>query len=104
MLRCAARRADGREVRLALHVRSDNRERTPPLVRLLALGGPGDGEPVIAVLLPDEAWATEREQRRGTLSPILPPDRRQDDGSLNRRKPADGGAGVAFQSSFQDRV
>jgi hypothetical protein len=39
----------------ALHVRQDNRERTPPLVRLKALCGPGDdGEPVMTVMLPDE--------------------------------------------------
>ena len=39
----------------AVHVRNDNRERTPPLVRLKALCGPGDdAEPVITVLLPDE--------------------------------------------------
>jgi hypothetical protein len=30
------------EVRFALHVRNDNRERTPPLVRVKALCGPGD--------------------------------------------------------------
>src|SRR5262245_38473202 len=30
------------EVCVALHVRNDNRERTPPLVRLKALRGPGD--------------------------------------------------------------
>jgi hypothetical protein len=38
-----------------VHVRNDNRERTPPLVRLKALCGPGDqGEPVVTVLMPDE--------------------------------------------------
>jgi hypothetical protein len=43
------------EVRFVLHVHNDNRARTPPLVRLKALCGPGDqGEPVITVLLPDE--------------------------------------------------
>src|SRR5262245_10384505 len=54
MLACAARGgAGGPLVRFALHVRNDNRERTPPLVRLKALCGPGDhGEPVITVLLP----------------------------------------------------
>jgi hypothetical protein len=42
-------------VRFAVHVRNDNRERTPPLVRLRALCGPGDqGEPVVTVLLPTE--------------------------------------------------
>ena len=33
----------------------DNREGTPPLVRLKAVCGPGDeGEPVITILMPDE--------------------------------------------------
>src|SRR5262249_56697175 len=42
-------------VRFGVHVRDDNRERTPPLVRLKAHCGPGDqGEPVITVLLPEE--------------------------------------------------
>jgi hypothetical protein len=55
MLCFAIRGQDGPEVRFALHVRTDNRERTPPLVRLKALCGPGDrGEPVITVMLPDE--------------------------------------------------
>jgi hypothetical protein len=56
MLRCAIRRSDGGPVlTFALHVRQDNRERTPPLVRLKALCGPGDGgEPVITVMLPSE--------------------------------------------------
>ncbi len=56
MLRFAIRTGDdGPEVRFALHVRNDNRERTPPLVQLKALCHPGDdGEPVITILLPDE--------------------------------------------------
>jgi hypothetical protein len=56
MLRCAIGRSDGGpEIRFALHVRNDNRERTPPLVRLKALCGPGDeGEPVITVMTPEE--------------------------------------------------
>jgi hypothetical protein len=56
MLFCAIRRSDGGpEVRFAVHVRNDNRERTPPLVCLKALCGPGDhGEPVVTVMLPDE--------------------------------------------------
>ena len=57
MLRHAARgQPEGaREVRFGVHVRSDNRGRTPPLVRLKALCGPGDqGEPVLTVMLPDE--------------------------------------------------
>ena len=37
-----------------VYVRNDNRERTPPLVRLKALCSPGDqGEPVITVMMPD---------------------------------------------------
>ncbi len=56
MLLCAIRRAaDGRVVVFAVHVRNDNRERTPPLVRLKAECGPGDqGEPVLTVMMPDE--------------------------------------------------
>src|ERR1051326_8646978 len=34
--------SDGPEVRFGVHVRNDNRERTPPLVRLKAVCGPGD--------------------------------------------------------------
>ena len=58
MLRFAAGGPGGAasEVRFGVHVRNDNRERTPPLVRLEAVCGPGDkGEPVITVLLPDES-------------------------------------------------
>jgi hypothetical protein len=56
LLRLAIGRSDGGpEVRFRVHVRNDNRERTPPLVRLKAMCGPGDaGEPVISVLLPNE--------------------------------------------------
>jgi len=57
MLRFAIRQqsGNGSEIRFALHVRNDNRDRTPPLVRLKALCGPGDrGEPVLTILLPDE--------------------------------------------------
>jgi hypothetical protein len=56
MLACAIRRGgSGPEVRFGVHVRNDNRERTPPLVRLKALCGPGDdGEPCITVMLPEE--------------------------------------------------
>jgi hypothetical protein len=51
MLRCAiARQGGGRVVAFALHVRNDNRDRTPPLLRLRAVCGPGDhGEPVITI-------------------------------------------------------
>jgi hypothetical protein len=55
LLACAARRDGGQEVRYAVHVRNDNRDGAPPLVRLKALCGPGDqGEPVITVMLPDQ--------------------------------------------------
>jgi hypothetical protein len=55
MLRFAIRGQDGPEVRFGVHVRNDNREGTPPLVRLKALCGPGDqGEPVVTVLMPEE--------------------------------------------------
>jgi hypothetical protein len=56
LLRCAIGRGDGgAEVRLGVHVRNDNRERTPPLVRLKAVCGPGDnGEPVLTVMMPGE--------------------------------------------------
>jgi hypothetical protein len=55
MLRFAVRGSNGSEVRFGVHVRNDNRERTPPQVRLKSLCGPGDlGEPVLTVMLPDE--------------------------------------------------
>jgi hypothetical protein len=56
LLRLAIGRSDGGpEVRFGVHVREDNRERTPPLVRLKAVCGPGDqGEPVITVMMSDE--------------------------------------------------
>jgi hypothetical protein len=57
MLRFAVLGESGgaREVRFGVHVRNDNRERTPPLVRLKALCGPGDeGDPVITAMMPDE--------------------------------------------------
>ena len=55
LLALAARRCGGVELRFGVHVRNDNRERTPPLVRLKAVCGPGDdGKPVFTVMLPDE--------------------------------------------------
>jgi hypothetical protein len=55
MLRCAIGRSSGAEVRFGVHVRNDNRDGTPPLVRLKAVSGPGDdGEPVITVTPSDE--------------------------------------------------
>jgi hypothetical protein len=55
LLALSLRHAEGALVRFAVHVRNDNAERTPPLVPLKALCGPGDdGEPVITVMKPDE--------------------------------------------------
>jgi hypothetical protein len=56
LLACAIRHGgSGAAVRFGVHVRNDNRERTPPLVRLKAVCGPGDdGEPVVTVMLPEE--------------------------------------------------
>jgi hypothetical protein len=42
MLRVAARRTSGPEMLFRLHVRNDNRDRTPPLVTLKAVCGPRD--------------------------------------------------------------
>jgi len=54
-LRCAIGRSAGAEVRFGVHVRNDNEDRTPPLVRLKAIRGPGDdGAPCITVMLPAE--------------------------------------------------
>jgi hypothetical protein len=56
MLRCAAAR-QGRAcvVSFTLHVRNNNRDGTPPLVRLKAVNGPGDdGEPVVTIMVTDE--------------------------------------------------
>jgi hypothetical protein len=55
MFRLAARRTDGDTLFFGVHVRNDNRDRTPPLVRFKAICGPGDhGEPVVTVMMPDE--------------------------------------------------
>jgi hypothetical protein len=55
LARAVRRGADSQVVRFGVHVRNDNRERTPPLVRLKAICGPGDdGEPVISVMLPNQ--------------------------------------------------
>ena len=55
MFRLAAHRADDSLIIFRLHVRNDNRERTPPLVTLKAICGPGDDPaPVITIMLPDE--------------------------------------------------
>jgi hypothetical protein len=57
MLRLVIRGSDGgaREMGFGVHVRNDNCDRTPPLVRLKAVCGPGDDrEPVITVMMPDD--------------------------------------------------
>ena len=55
LLACAVRGGGGSEVRFGVHVRNDNRDRAPPMVRLKALCGPGDqGEPVVTVMMHDE--------------------------------------------------
>jgi hypothetical protein len=55
MLSLAIRQSKGTLVHFALHVRNDNKERTPPLVRLKAICGPGDdAEPVLTVTMPNE--------------------------------------------------
>jgi hypothetical protein len=47
LLRCAIRGSTGstREVRFGVHLRNDNRQRTPPLVRLKGVCGPGARKP-----------------------------------------------------------
>jgi hypothetical protein len=56
LLQLAIGRSDGGlVVPFALHVRNDNRERTPPLVRLKAMAGPeDDGAPCLTVMFPEE--------------------------------------------------
>jgi hypothetical protein len=56
MLSDACRRSRSTDlIHYQLHVRNDNRDRTPPLVQLKAVCGPGDTmAPVITVMLPDE--------------------------------------------------
>jgi hypothetical protein len=79
LLRLAIGGSDGGpEVRFGVHVRNCNAERSPPLVRLKALCGPGDqGEPVITVMLLEEgaschdtrgASPTNGVRRRSTRS------------------------------------
>jgi hypothetical protein len=54
-LRLAVLRRSVAEARFAVHVRNDNRERTPPLVWLKAAYGSGDqSEPVLTVQMADE--------------------------------------------------
>jgi hypothetical protein len=56
LLRLAIGRSDGGPVvHFGVHVRKDNGDRTPPLVRLKAGCGPGDAaEPVVTVMMPGE--------------------------------------------------
>jgi len=55
MFRCAAAKFSGDTLQFKLHVRNDNQDRTPPLVTLKAVCGPGDdAEPVITIMLPEE--------------------------------------------------
>jgi hypothetical protein len=55
MFRLAARRMEGDRLTFGVHVRNDNRGRTPPLVRLKAVCGSGDdGAPVVTIMTPDE--------------------------------------------------
>lgn len=54
MLRVAALQTSGPELMFRLHVRNDNRDRTPPLVKLKALCGPldiDDPQPAITIVL-----------------------------------------------------
>jgi hypothetical protein len=56
VLRLAVGRSEGgQEVRFGAHVRNDDWERTPPMVRLKAVSGPDDdGSPGIMVMLAAE--------------------------------------------------
>jgi hypothetical protein len=56
MMRHTARGSDfGNVILFELHVRNDNRDRTPPLIELKAVCGPNDdGSPCITVMLPGE--------------------------------------------------
>ncbi len=55
MFRCGAKVSGGSILSFGVHVRNDNRERTPPLRQLKAMCGPGDdAEPVITIMLPEE--------------------------------------------------
>ncbi len=56
MLKCAIKSGpSGSFISFGVHVRNDNRNRTPPLRQLKAVCGPGDNaEPVITIMLPEE--------------------------------------------------
>jgi hypothetical protein len=73
MLRLAVRGHSGgaRVVRFSVHVRNEDRGRTPPLVRLQAVCGPGDqGEPVVTVLMPHEDFGTAEEVDEPPAAPV----------------------------------
>jgi uncharacterized protein DUF6573 len=55
MFRCAAARFNGSALLFKLSVRNHNQDRTPPLVTLKAVCGPGDTpDAVITIMLPEE--------------------------------------------------
>jgi hypothetical protein len=75
--RVARRGGTGPELCFGVHVHNDNRDRTPPPVRLEALCGPGSsGEPVVTVMLPDEDWRQARTPAVGRRPPGSKPLRR----------------------------
>jgi hypothetical protein len=61
MLRLAIGRSNsGPEVRFGVHGRNDNRDRTPPLVRLKAVSGPGDDGELCITIMFGCGYATQR--------------------------------------------
>jgi hypothetical protein len=84
MLACAVRcGGSGPEVRFTVHVRNDNRERTPPLVRLKVVCGPGDrASPAFPLGCRQRADGRHRLRLRRRPAPAA--DRHQR-GRLNRR-------------------
>jgi hypothetical protein len=76
MLTCAIHgSSDGASVvRFGVHVRNDNRDHTPPLVRLKAACGPGDhGGPVLTVMLRHEDGRLPRRGRARATGRRKPP-------------------------------
>jgi hypothetical protein len=76
MLRFAVRGtgASTRELRFGVHVRNDNRERMPPLVRLKAVSGPGDDGKLCITIMFGCGYATFRsvtkpDSRHRTMHP-----------------------------------
>jgi hypothetical protein len=84
LLACTIRRGgSGPEVRFGVHVRNDNRERTPPWVRLKAVCGPGDrASPAFPLGCRQRADGRHRLRLRRRPKPAA--DRHQR-GRLNRR-------------------